>query len=125
MWQGILGHDSVVERFRQSLADAPEVIKRMSLIELSRAASTKYSEDFRYGRNVFSRGALMALELDQLIWKETDGKKRFRDVMRYLMTWSKRMHRPFKVSELADIFFEATGVKVDSVIERWMEPKME
>ena len=109
-------------RFRKSLVDAPEFINRLSLIELSRAASTKYSEDFRYGRNVFSRGAMMALELDERIREMSAGKKRFRDVMRFLMTWNKRERRPFKVPEIPSIIIEATGVEVRSVIDRWMKP---
>jgi predicted metalloprotease with PDZ domain len=112
-------------RFRKSLVDAPEFINRLSLTELSRAASTKYSEDFRYGRNVFSRGAMMALELDERIRKVSDGKRRFRDVMRFLMVWSERERRPFKVREIPSIIADATGVDVRSVIDRWMKPPIE
>jgi len=112
-------------RFRQTLAEAPEFIKRMSLVQLSREASTKYSEDFRYGRNVFSRGAMMALELDQRIQESSAGKKRFRNVMRFFMTWSERERRPFKVAEISSIVTEATGVEVSDVIDRWMRPPLE
>ena len=112
-------------RFRKSLVDAPEFINRLSLTELSRAASTKYSEDFRYGRNVFSRGAMMALELDERIRRMSDEKKRFRDVMRFLMVWSERERRPFKAREIPSLIADATGIDVRSVMDRWMKPPIE
>ena len=36
----------------------------MPLLELSRVGSLMYSEDFRTGRTLFSKGALMAEEYD-------------------------------------------------------------
>ncbi len=110
-------------RFRRTFATTPDFIEKLSLVELSRVASTKYSEDFRYGRNVFSRGAMMAMELDELIRERTGGKKRFRDCMRHLMAWSKGERRGFKIAELTDLFKEATGVDVSEVMDRWLTPQ--
>jgi predicted metalloprotease with PDZ domain len=107
-------------RFRRTLLETPEAIKKLSLVELSRAASTKYSEDFRYGRNVFSRGAMMAMELDELIREKSGRKKRFRDAMRYLTIWCRRERRPFKIAELPGLFKDATDVDVASVLGRWL-----
>jgi len=68
---------------------------------------------------------MMALDLDEKIRKKSAGKKRFRDVMRFLMTWSERERRPFKVAEIPGIVSEATGVDVHDVIDRWMKPPLE
>ena len=43
----------------------PAFIREMPLVPLSRIGSTRYSEDFRTGRTLFSRGALLAAELDE------------------------------------------------------------
>ena len=115
--------DRLIERrFRRTLTETPEFIRKMSLTELSRAASTKYSEDFRYGRNVFSRGAMLALELDDVITKQSRGRKRLRDAMRHVMEWSKREGRPFRVDDLPKIITEATNVDVGDVMNRWHRP---
>ena len=42
-------------------------LTRLPLVELSRVASTRYAEDFRTGRLVFSRGGLMAAAIDDRI----------------------------------------------------------
>ena len=56
----------------------------MNLQELSQTASTLYGLDFRIGRSVFSRGALMAIEMNNYLKERSDGKKSMRDVLRYL-----------------------------------------
>ena len=109
-------------RFRRTLAETPEFIRRLSLIDLSRAASTKYSEDFRYGRNVFSRGALMAMEMDDLIRERSGGDKSLRDALRHLVAWTEHERRAFAIAELPLLFSEATGVDVTGVMERWLKP---
>jgi predicted metalloprotease with PDZ domain len=109
-------------RFRRSLAEAPPFIRRMSLVELSRIASTQYSEDFRTGRNVFSRGGLMAAEMDELIRERSGGTRRLRDALRHLVQWSEREKRAFSIDELPAIFEEATGVDTSEVLERWLTP---
>jgi len=50
----------------------------LSLVELSRVASTRYSEDFRTGQLVFSRGGLLAAALDDHITAWTRGAKSLR-----------------------------------------------
>jgi hypothetical protein len=46
----------------------------MPLLELSKAGSLMYSEDFRTGRTLFSKGALMAEEIDVLI-RQREGEE--------------------------------------------------
>ena len=94
----------------------------MPLVPLSRIASTRYSEDFRTGKTLFARGALLAAELDERIRTASAGHKRFRDAARYLMEWSSRNRRGFRVEELPDIFREATGVETRDIWERWLTP---
>jgi predicted metalloprotease with PDZ domain len=106
-------------RFRRHIESAPLFIREMSTVELSRVASTRYSEDFRTGRNVFSRGGLMAAEMDALIRKESGGTKRLRDGLRHLMEWSRKNQRPFEIEELPNIFEEATGVDTRKILEKW------
>ncbi len=112
-------------RFRRNLETAPLFIRQMSAVELSRVASTRYSEDFRTGRNVFSRGGLMAAAMDALIREKSGGTKRLRDGLRYLMDWSQKNQRPFTIEELPAIFKEATGVDTSDVLNRWLEPQMQ
>lgn len=112
-------------RFRRNLETAPVFIRQMSAVELSRVASTRYSEDFRTGRNVFSRGGLMAAAMDALIREKSGGTKRLRDALRYLMEWSRKNQRPFTIEELPVIFKEATGVNTSDVLERWLKPQMQ
>ncbi len=105
-------------RFRKTLADSPEFLRRMPLVELSRVASTRYAEDFRTGRLTFSRGGLMAAEMDQYIRSQTKGRKSLRDALQGLMSWSARNKRGFRISELPDIFRQATGVETRPILER-------
>jgi len=107
-------------RFRTTLREAPEFIRRLSLIGLSRLASTRYSEDFRIGRSVFSRGGLMAAEMDERIRKESGGRKSLRDALRYLVDWSARSGRAFRIEELPSIIAQATGVETRDIMARWM-----
>ncbi len=107
-------------RFRNTLRDMPEFLKRMPLVELSRTASTMYSEDFRTGRTVFSRGGLMAHEMDQKIRGATNGAKRLRDGLRALVAWSAREKRAFRIDELPSIFKDGTGVETREIMERWL-----
>jgi predicted metalloprotease with PDZ domain len=109
-------------RFRQNLESAPAFIRRMPLVELSRVASTRYSEDFRTGRTVFSRGGLMAAEIDDRIRQETRGTHRLRDALRHLVSWSRKNERPFEIEELPSIFEEATGVDTREIFDWWLKP---
>jgi predicted metalloprotease with PDZ domain len=115
--------DMLTRRFRSSLEQAPLFIRRMSLVELSRVASTRYSEDFRTGRNVFSRGGLMAADMDELIQRQTGGSKSLRDALRYLVEWSRKEQRPFEIEELPVIFEQATDVDTREVLVHWLKPQ--
>ncbi|MGI8896765.1 MAG: hypothetical protein ACR2IB_00095, partial [Pyrinomonadaceae bacterium] len=110
----------MLDGLRGIVAESPKFIRRMTLVELSRVGSTRYSEDFRTGRNLFSRGALMAAEMDERIRERSAGKKSLRDGMRNLMTWSVRNRRAFRIEELPAIFAEATGVDTRQVMEKWL-----
>jgi len=109
-------------RFRPNLASAPPFLKRMSLVELSRVASTRYAEDFRTGRLVFSRGGLMAAALDDRIRAESKGSKSLQDAFRYLVAWTTRERRAFANDELASLIQQATGVDTAAVIAEWLRP---
>lgn len=111
----------LLDNLRQTVAGIPAFIREMPLVELSRIASTRYSEDFRTGRTLFSRGALLAAELDERIRQRTAGRKRFRDAMRHLLAWSARNHRGFRIDELPGIFREATGVDTSDLWERGLK----
>ncbi len=109
-------------RFRPNLASAPAFLKDLSLVELSRVASTRYAEDFRTGRLVFSRGGLMAAAIDDRIQSATNGTKSLRDALRFMVAWSAREHRAFRNDELATLIEQATGVDAASVIAEWLRP---
>lgn len=109
-------------RFRANVDGAPAFLRRLPLVELSRVASTRYAEDFRTGRLVFSRGGLMAAAIDERIRRETGGTKRLRDALRYLVAWSARERRGFAVDELPGLLREATGVDVSAVVAEWLRP---
>ena len=112
----------MLDGLRRIVAESPAFIRRMTLVELSRVGSTRYSEDFRTGRNLFSRGALMAAEMDERIRERSAGKKSFRDGIRNLMTWSLRNRRAFRIEELPAILAEGTGVDTREVMEKWLRP---
>lgn len=113
--------EALVEaRFRNTLKDMPDFLKRMPLVSLSRTASTVYSEDFRTGRTVFSRGGLMAYEMDEKMRSATGGGKRLRDALRGLVAWSARERRPFSIDELPAIFKDATGVDTREIMDLWL-----
>ena len=114
-----------LDRLRGIVASAPEFVGRMPLVELSREGSFLYAEDFRVGMNLFARGALMAAEMDDRIRSQTGGKKSLRDALRYLMDWSERNHRAFRIEELPVIFHEATGVGTTDILDRWMQPPIQ
>jgi predicted metalloprotease with PDZ domain len=107
-------------RFRKTLAEAPGFLNRMTAVELSRVASTRYSEDFRTGSNSFSRGGLMAAEMDDAIRSKTSGRKSLRDALRFLVTWSGRERRAFRLEELPGLLEQGAGVDVRGVFEKWM-----
>jgi predicted metalloprotease with PDZ domain len=74
-----------------------------------------YSDDFRVGQTLFSKGALMAAAMDESIRKQTHGRKRLRDSLRALMAWSERSGRAFRVAELPGLIARPVGVKEQSI----------
>ena len=54
---------------------ADDIIKRRPLIYLSETGSTLYVKDFRIGSALYSRGAMMAYEMNQLI-KEKQAERK-------------------------------------------------
>jgi predicted metalloprotease with PDZ domain len=101
---------------------APRFIRRMSLEVLSREASFLYSADFRTGRNVFARGALMAAQMDDRIGAQTHGRKSLRDALRWLLIWSADHREPFQSENLPEYFKTATGVDVADIYHYWQQP---
>jgi predicted metalloprotease with PDZ domain len=114
--------DMLARRFRPNLASAPPFLRRLSLVELSRVASTRYAEDFRTGRLVFSRGGLMAAAVDDRIQERTGRQRSLRDAFRFLVAWAARERRSFAIDELPDLIRQATGVDTRDVIDAWLLP---
>jgi len=112
----------LARRFQRNLDEAPPFLARLPLVDLSRIASTRYSEDFRTGRLVFSRGGLMAAEMDDRIRTASGDRKSLRDALRALVAWSARERRGFTIDELPALFRESTGVDTRDVMEKWLQP---
>jgi predicted metalloprotease with PDZ domain len=115
------------ERRRQALvnliAGMPEFLRTMPLTELSRIGSMMYSGDFRTGRTLFSKGALMAEEMDLYIREQTRGKKRLRDSMRALVKWGQQSKRPFRIDELPGLIAKPVGVNerdIAAIMNKWL-----
>jgi predicted metalloprotease with PDZ domain len=112
----------LARRFQANVDGAPAFLKRLPLVELSRIGSTRYSEDFRIGRLLFSRGGLMAAAIDDRIQSRTNGAKSLRDALRHLVAWSARERRAFTIDELGRLLQEGSGVDVRDVIAQWLKP---
>ena len=110
-------------RFGARLEAEPLFLRRLSLIELSRVASTRYSADFRTGQAVFARGGMMAAEMDDRIREATRGLRSLRDALRYVVAWTAKSGRGFRPDELPGLVKAATGVDVDGVYRRWIAPR--
>lgn len=109
-------------RFRANVSSAPAFLTALPLVDLSRVASTRYAEDFRTGRLVFSRGGLMAAAIDDRIQRESGGARSLRDALRHLVAWTAREHRAFSLDELPALIREATGVDVALTMQEWLRP---
>jgi len=118
--EGLAYRKAMLESLRTSLAGIPPFIREMPLVPLSRIASTRYSEDFRTGRTLFTRGALLATELDGAIRAGSGGRKRLRDFFRHLMAWSAAKGRGFRIEELPGLVREATGVETLAIWQRFL-----
>ncbi|MHC5065150.1 MAG: M61 family metallopeptidase [Planctomycetota bacterium] len=113
----------VENRFQSNLDKQPDVFAKMTTVELSRLASTRYSQDFRTGRGIFSRGGMMAAEMDERIRRRTDDEKGLRDALRYLFKWSETKGRAFTLEELPFILEAGCDVDLRSIYDRWMGPQ--
>lgn len=120
----VLDNRKVLDFFRRTMASAPEYIKKSSLKDLSLLGSTQYGEDFRIGMNLFSRGALLAHDLDMKIQEETGGSRSFRDVMLGLLRWTEAHQRAFAYEEIEPIMSEAAGVDLSAIWARWQAPPL-
>jgi predicted metalloprotease with PDZ domain len=117
-----LKQKDMMDFFRQSTYNSPPAIRQMTLQELSRIASTQYAEDFRLGTAVFSRGALMAAEINNYLRQQTGGKASMRTVYRYLYEWSRRNRRPFTLQEFPGLLKSATGIDLTAIYNKWQLP---
>ncbi len=125
MW--FLPYDTLhIERmknnFYNNVYNTSAIIKKMSLQELSQSASTMYATDFRLGLAVYSRGALMAVEMNNYLKEKTGGKKSMKDVLRYLYNWSKENKRPFTMEELPVLINKACGIDLTAIYKKWQLP---
>ncbi len=106
-------------RFENNVYRTSPVIKKMGLQQLSQTASTQYSVDFRLGQGIYSRGALMALEMDTHLKEKSSGKKSMKDVLRYLYQWSKKNKRPFTLEEFPTLISQACGIDLGKIYDKW------
>jgi predicted metalloprotease with PDZ domain len=114
--------DRMMRNFNNNVYYASPVIKRMSLEQLSETASTQYGDDFRLGKAVYSRGALMAKEINEFVKEKTAGKRSMKDIYRYLYEWSKQNNRAFTMEEFPKLLEAATGVDVSAIYNKWQLP---
>lgn len=108
--------------FKSSVYNGPADICNMTLTQLSETASTQYAEDFRLGTAVFSRGALMAAEINDYLLGHTGGRVSMRTVYRNLYEWAERNRRPFTMDEFPKLLKEATGLDVSEIYRKWQGP---
>ncbi|WP_153231825.1 M61 family metallopeptidase [Algoriphagus machipongonensis] len=118
-FQQILSDEARLNWWKSNMDNAPDFIKTKTLKELSLLGSTQYASDFRIGKNLFSRGALMAYDLDEYIQKQTNGSKSFRDAILGLLNWSEDNQRAFKYNEIEPIMSKATGVDLSPIWNKW------
>ena len=111
----------LMKLLKDGVYGAPANIRGLDLFHLSRNASKQYGENYRLGMATFSRGALMAEEMDRYIREQTRGQKRMRDVLRYLYAWYKKSQRPFTMEEFPELLREGAGVDLTSIYEKWQK----
>lgn len=71
--------------------------------------------------DVFSRGGMMAYEMDGTIRAATAGRKSLRDLFRRLLEESP--HEPLDLDCLPDLCRQSTGVDVSAIYRRWLGPQ--
>jgi predicted metalloprotease with PDZ domain len=114
--------EAMKTRWVNNTVNADPVIKRMNLEQLSQAASTMYGNDFRLGMGIYSRGAMMAIEMDAHLKEKSGGTKSVKDVLRYLSGWSKQNKRAFTMAEFPALIDRATGIGISHIYEKWRLP---
>lgn len=117
-----LKSQAMLNRFNDIVYKADDVIKKMTLLLLSEEGSTLYASDFRIGQALFSRGALMAYEMNEYIGSKSGGSKSMKDVFRFLYQWSKQNKRAFTLDEFTALLKKATGIDVTAVYKKWLKP---
>ena len=108
--------------FYNSTFNTSSLIKKMSLQQLSQTASTMYGPDFRIGRAVYSRGAMMAIEMNIYLKEKSGGKKSMKDVFRYLYNWSKENKRAFTMEEFPVLINKACDIDLSAIYKKWQMP---
>jgi predicted metalloprotease with PDZ domain len=96
-------------------------LKELDLTMLSQLASLQYGDDFRIGIATFSRGAMMADEMNEYIIKQSKGKNSMRDVLRYLISWSQKNQRAFTPEEFLNLINASTGVDISDIYNKWQK----
>lgn len=108
--------------FTNNVYHTSTVINKMSLQQLSQIASTMYGIDFRLGRAVYSRGAMMAIEMNEYLKKKSEGERSMKDVFRYLYEWAKKNQRPFTMEEFPTLLNNACGIDLSTIYKKWQQP---
>jgi len=114
--------ETMKTNFYNNVYKTSPIIKKMSLQQLSQLASTLYGTDFRIGRSVFSRGALMATEMNNYLKEQSQGKKSMKDVLRWLYNWSKENKRPYTMEEFPILINKACGIDLNGIYKKWQLP---
>ncbi len=118
----VLGQDRLIPFFNKVISDAPDFLSELSLRELSLLGSTQYGQDFRIGRNLFSRGGLFAHELNMFIQEKSGGNKSFKDAILAIYNWSQLNNRAFKYDEFPGIISSGIGIDITEVWIKWNKP---
>ena len=120
--EGKAFRDRQLASLRGIVDSAPPFLRSMPLTVLSREASFLYAQDFRTGMNVFSRGALMAAEMDDRIRERSEGREisARRSALAAALERGESEAVPNRRS--AAILCAATGVDVGDILARWMQP---
>lgn len=117
----ILDSPTTINFFNRTIRNAPEYIKTKSLRQLSQLGSSQYSGDFNIGKNLYSRGALMAMEMDNEIKKNTNNEKSFRDALLGLLNWTKENNRGFEYDEIEPILSQSSEVDLSEIWLKWQD----
>jgi predicted metalloprotease with PDZ domain len=94
-------------------------IKSLTLSQLSQIASTMYGTDFRLGRAVYSRGALMAIEMNDFLKQKSAGTRSMKDVFRYIYRWAKQNNRPFTMEEFPVLISTGCNIDLTAIYKKW------